>query len=213
MTVRRIFLFLLSAVAIALVAAVLLVRHYAQPEKVAAALIGQARDRLGLDLSFTGEPRYAFWPQLSLELDGVSLRAPGAEAALLNASRAGIVLPWSSLRSETIAIEMLRLETPMLDLDAARAWSAGSAGGPTPDIRARLLVADGTILRQGQPFVAGLALDGQIDLQALAGWWDALAAHAEGALPLPPAPLTARIERIDAGGAKVQGVSIEVRDP
>ena len=210
MTRRRVLRYGLAVLLLALVAVVLLVRHYARPEKVAAELIAQARNKLGLDLAFAGSPRYAFWPKLSLELDQLQLRAPDAKAPLLTVALAGVVLPWSSLRNSTLAIETLRLDAPVLDLDEANAWLAATpAGAATPDIRASIVIAKGNIRRGGKPFVSGLALDGEIDLRALAAWWAALAAHADDATVLPPLPLTGTIERIDIGGAKLEGLTID----
>lgn len=209
MTLRRVLRYGLIALLVAFVAAVLLARHYAQPEKIAAALIAQTRDKLGLELSFAGDPRYAFWPKLRLELDHAELRAPGAKTPLLTVAQAGVVLPWSSLRTSTLAIETLRLTEPVLDLDEANAWLAASPAGAVPDIHAGIVIAKGNIQRGGKPFVVGLSLDGELDLPALAAWWSALAAHANDATPLPPLPMNATIERIDAGGAKLHGLTIE----
>ena len=210
MTLRRVLRFGLIALLLMLVAAVLLARHYARPEKVAATLIAQTRNKLGLDLAFAGAPRYAFWPKLSLELDQAELRVPGAKAPLLTVARAGVVLPWSSLRNSTLAIETLRLDAPQLDLDETSAWLAvSSAEAATPDIRASIVIANGNIRRSGKPFISGMTLNGDVDLQALTAWWTALAAHADTATPLPPLPLAGTVERIDIGGAKLEGVTIE----
>ncbi|HJU40229.1 MAG TPA: hypothetical protein VJ724_11700 [Tahibacter sp.] len=194
---------------VAAVAAALVVHRYAQPDKVAAALAGYARDRLGLDLTFAGEPRYAFWPTLRLELDRAELHRLGATAPMLAVAQAGVVLPWTSLTDSTLAIETLRLADPVLDLDEANAWLAASPSGPAPDIRAGLVVTGGTIRRNGKAFVTGFALDGELDLPALAAWWNALASHADVATPLPPLPAHATIERIDLGAATIEGLTID----
>lgn len=213
MTLRRVLRYGLISLLVAVVAAVLLLRHYAQPEKIAAALIAQTRDRLGLELSFAGDPRYAFWPKLRLELDDAQLRVPGAKTPLLTVAHTGVTLPWSSLRTSTLAIETLRLTEPALDLDETNAWLAASPAGAVPDIRAGIVIAKGNVQRDGKPFVVGLSLDGELDLPALAAWWRALAAHANDASPLPPLPMNATIERIDAGGATLSGLVIETENP
>jgi hypothetical protein len=209
MTARRALRYVFFTFLAVVLVAALVVRHYAQPEKIAAALVAETRERLGLELAFTGSPRYAFWPKLRLELDGAQLRRPGGSGPLLTAEQVGVVLPWASLTDSTLAIDTLRLAAPVLDLDEANAWLAAAPAGPTPEVQAGIVIANGHIRRGGKPFISDLALDGALDLPALAAWWQALAAHGDAATPLPPLPAHATIGRIEIGGAKLEGVTID----
>ena len=78
------------------------VRYLARPERVAALLTEQARDRLGLALSFQGEPRYRLWPQLRLQLQQAQLALPGDASPLLALQQLDVSLPWSSLRDSRL---------------------------------------------------------------------------------------------------------------
>jgi uncharacterized protein involved in outer membrane biogenesis len=193
------------------VAAVLVVRHYAQPAQVSRVLVTLAHERLGLALTFTGEPRYSFFPRLALELDAPRLRA--ASEPVLAARRLGVTLPWRSLYTSELRIERIELDAPVLDLDRLAEWTmpAASADGPR-DTTAHVVIADGRIVRDGKAIMNGVTVDAELALNALRTWVGGIGARAVDSV-LPPLGLEATIDTIDLGGTTLEGVRIDVDPP
>lgn len=200
---------LLLAVA---VLAALVLRHYAQPERVAALLAEQAHTRLGLALKFEPPARYSLWPRLRLQLQQPRFALPGETAPLLVLERLDVSLPWSSLRDSSLVIEELQLEKPQLELTTLQRWlDAGDDSAAPPDLRVHLAVSDATLLRDGKAVARGVDFAGDIDAQDLQRWWQELVQAAPTASALPPLPGQAQIETIELDGITLNGVRIESR--
>lgn len=147
---RRRWLWLI-ALALLLLGGWLSVRMLLQPERLSAFLLQQARDATGLDITLSAPADVGLWPDLHLELDGLSARIPGTDAVVLQAEAVEVVLPWSALGAETIQLRSLRLQAPVLDVDAMTRWleSRDQDGPPAPfrlpQIDAAVSVASGRI--------------------------------------------------------------------
>jgi hypothetical protein len=195
---------------VAAVLAALVLRHYAQPERVAALLAEQARTRLGLELKFAPPARYSLWPRLRLQLEQPRFALPGETIPLLALERLDVSLPWSSLRDSSLVIEELQLEKPQLELTALQRWlDLGDDNAAPPDLRVHLAVNDATLLRDGKALARGVDFAGDIDAQDLQRWWQELVQAAPTASALPPLPGKAQIETIELGGVTLEGVRIE----
>lgn len=188
---------------------ILAVRYLARPERVAALLAEQARDRLGLALSFQGEARYNLWPQLHLQLQQAQLALPGESKPLLALQQLDVSLPWSSLRDSRLVIEQLRLQQPRLDLAVLQRWLDQPSEAVLPDLSLQLLVQAGEIRRSEIVLARGLSFDGAIDLRRLQQWWTALAAAGANASALPPLPGTLQIERLELDGTVIEGLRVD----
>ncbi len=194
----------------AAVVAALVLRHYAQPERVAALLAEQARARLGLELNFQPPARYSLWPRLRLQLEQPRFALPGDPVALLTLDRLDVSLPWSSLRDSSLVIEELQLEKPQLELAALQRWlDAGEENTAPPDLRLHLLISGATVLRDGKPLARGVDFTGDIDAQHLQRWLQELAQAEPTASALPPLPGQAQIGTIELDGITLKGVRIE----
>lgn len=112
----------------------LVLRALLQPERVTAFLLRQAEQATGLSLSLSQPADIGIWPDLHLELIGLTATAPGAASPLLQVQRVEVALPWSALRSETLQMQHLALVAPTLDLPALQAWLAADddSGPPAP---------------------------------------------------------------------------------
>ncbi len=201
-------------IAVALLAlsagAFLLLRHYAEPGRVAALLAEQTRSRLGLDLAFTGPARYALWPRLRLELDEARFALPGETAPLLAVERVDVSLPWSSLFDSRLVIEELLLTRPQLELDALQRWlAAGDDTAAVPDLSLHLRIDGAVLTRGGKPFARGIDFAGDMDAQRLQRWWYELVQAAPNASALPPLPGSAQIETIELDGVRLDGIRVE----
>ncbi len=194
----------------ATVLAALVLRHYAQPERVATLLAEQARTRLGLELKFEPPARYSLWPRLRLQLEQPRFALPGEKVTLLALERLDVSLPWSSLRDSSLVIEELQLEKPQLELTALQRWlDAGDDNAAPPDLRVHLAVNDATLLRDGKALARGVDFAGDIDAPDLQRWWQELIKAAPTASALPPLPGQAQIETIELDGVTIEGVRIE----
>jgi hypothetical protein len=201
----------IAIVLLAFVAGALLVlRHYAEPERVAALLAEQTRARLGLDLVFAAPARYSLWPRLRLELDDARFALPGEREPLLALERLDVSLPWSSLFDSRLVIEELQLTKPRLELLALQRWLDGSDDtAAAPDLRLHLSIDDATLLRGGKPFARDIDFAGDVDTQQLQRWWHELVQAGPNASALPPLPGAAQIGTIELDGARLEGVRIE----
>lgn len=202
----KIAVLLLLLLGLGLIAAV---RYLAQPERVAALLAEQARDRLGLALSFQGEARYRLWPQLHLQLQQAQLALPGDSKPLLALQQLDVSLPWSSLRDSRLVIEQLRLQQPQLDLQALQRWLDQPSEAALPDLSLHLLVNAGEIRRGEAVLAQGLEFDGAIDLRRLQQWWTDVAAAGAEASALPPLPGTLQLKRLELDGVVIEGLRID----
>jgi AsmA protein len=213
MSGRRRALLILAVAAVALLAvALLLVRHYAQPEQVARLARQFAHEQLGLELDFAGEPRFAFWPRLRLELDQAQLAAAGA-SPLLSAKHVQLVLPWRSLRAEVLRVDQLELDTPLLDADALTSWLAGGSATTLPAAQFAVHIKDGAVQRDGVRIAEGVMLDGDFDLLAWDAWWRGLPAAVRVEQLLPPGAMKLSIARAQLGEVRAEGIVLESDAP
>lgn len=200
-----------TAVGIIVLAAagVLVMRHYAQPRQVSRLLVSLVHDELGLELRFAGEPRYAFLPRLTLELDEAKLSAPGA-TPLLSAGRLNLALPWSSLRGDVLRVDRLELDTLRLDLDALSAWLADSKSGAIPAIALHVRIRGGVLHRGGEDFASGVGFDGDLDLAAIDAWLKKLNTTPSATNLLPPGAIAAEIATLRLHDATLHGLRVHV---
>ncbi|MBL8298171.1 MAG: AsmA family protein [Rhodanobacteraceae bacterium] len=191
-------------------AALLVLRQYAQPERVAALLVEQTRTRLGLALVFEAPARYSLWPRLHLQLNHLRLTLPEENEPLLALERLDISLPWSSLLDSALVVEELRLTRPQLELRALQRWQArADSATAAPDLRLHLHIDKATLLHDHKPVARDLDFDGEINTQQLQRWWDQLVLANTAASALPPLPGTARIGTIELDGVRLDGVRVE----
>jgi hypothetical protein len=140
--------------------AALWIRSLLQPERLSAFLLQRATAATGLELRLDTPASVGFWPDLHLELDGLSAHVPGAADPLLRVQRVETALPWSALRSGNVQLKGLRLIAPELDLAAALRWSGGrQVDGPPaplqlPQFDAPLSVSDGIVRGDGWSLTA-----------------------------------------------------------
>jgi hypothetical protein len=111
------------------------VRALLEPERLSAFLLQQASSATGLKLELAEPADVGLWPDLHLELNGLTATAPGSEKPLLRAGRVDAVLPWSALRSDMLQVQSLRLLRPELDVDAMSAWLAQRKRAATSELR------------------------------------------------------------------------------
>lgn len=128
-------------------------RTLLQPERLSAFLLRQAADATGLELSLAAPAEIGLWPDLHLELSGLTAAVKGnAAAPLLRAEQLDAVLPWSALRTETLQVRSLRLHAPVLDVTVLEQWlSSREDQGPSraprlPQLDTALAVEQGRIV-------------------------------------------------------------------
>lgn len=151
---RRRWIALLALAALALIAFFTL-RALLQPARVSAFLLRQAEQATGLTIALDEPADIGLWPDLHVELTGLTATAPGASQPLLRAARVEVALPWSVLRGEAIALRGLRLISAQLDLPATLGFFGRSqdTGPPSPlqlpSLDAPLEIRDGRIHGNG----------------------------------------------------------------
>ena len=91
-------------------------RALLEPERLSAFLLREASQATGLQLALSQPADVGFWPDLHLELGGLTATAPGATAPLLRVAQVDAVLPWSALDSDALQVRSLRLVSPQLDV-------------------------------------------------------------------------------------------------
>lgn len=153
---------------LALAAAILM-----QPDRLARIVLGAVGDAAGLDIAFSGEARYRLRGTPLLEVHDLSVRVPGHDAPLLDAGRALVSLPWSTVRRRgagPVVLERIELDRPVLDLPRLQAWLAERPAGdgrlPTLDrgiaVRDGRVLGDGWLLRDLQLRIPALAPDAPV---------------------------------------------------
>ena len=105
-----------------LLLAVFGVRMLLEPARLSAFLLKQGAQATGLALTLAEPADVGLWPDLHLELHGLS--AANGPARVLFVDRVDAVLPWSSLWADALQIRELRLVAPRVDVPAAKAWLA-----------------------------------------------------------------------------------------
>jgi hypothetical protein len=171
---RRRRIIVLALVVLVPVSAFGLLRWALQPERLGALLLARAAQATGLELAVAQPARLGIWPQLQLELVGLSARAEATDAPLLQAERVDVSLPLSLLwRQQELPLGEVHLRAPRFDLAAWQRWREATAPATPaplqlPDIAVDLQITNGTLhtrdwriddvslvatpLHDGQPF-------------------------------------------------------------
>ncbi|HJU08504.1 MAG TPA: hypothetical protein VJ727_08510 [Rhodanobacteraceae bacterium] len=137
-------------------AATLFVRSLLQPQRFTALLQSQLAGA-GLVLAVDKPAAPALWPHPAVQLQGFQLSSLGANAPLLTATEARIVVPWRALLHRELAIERLEIQSPRIDLDQLQALTSKlphTSGAPQlPRIGAGIRITDGTLVRGDEPLL------------------------------------------------------------
>ena len=131
---RRHWIDLLVLAALALTG-LLSLRFILQPERLSTYLLQQLEQATGLEIQLQQPADIGWWPDLHIELQGLSVRAPDQPVAFLRVARADLALPWSSLQQEhELRLSRLRLIGPELDIPAMQTVLASRSkdGPPAP---------------------------------------------------------------------------------
>ena len=149
---RRILLIVLAALALLLASAAFFVQKLLEPARLSAFLLERAGQLTGLNLQLDSPAQIGFWPDLHLELEGLSASAPDAATPMLRVARAELSLPWSSLTADQVTLQSLRLIEPVIDWTALNDWLAredASSGPPAspalPTFDAAIQMIEGRI--------------------------------------------------------------------
>lgn len=129
---RRVLLLILALLAALLVSGAFLVHRLLEPERLSAFLLERAGQLTGLTLHLDSPAEIGFWPDLHLELTGLSASEPDSTTPILKVARTELSLPWSSLTSDHVSLQSLRLIEPVIDWTALSDWLAreGREAGP-----------------------------------------------------------------------------------
>jgi len=141
----RLLLKLAAALLVVLLAGAFIVRALLEPERLSAFLLERAGELSGLDLQLESPAKVGFWPDLHLELQGLSASQPGAPTPMLRVKRAVLSLPWSSVTGDDVKLTSLRLIEPDLDWAALEAWLARDESQSGPPAPPRLPTFDAAI--------------------------------------------------------------------
>jgi hypothetical protein len=99
-------------------------------------LLQQASQATGLTFTLAAPAGVGLWPDLHLELEGLTAHAPGVTNAVFRSAQVDIVVPWSALQGDTLQLRSLRLQAPVLDTVAlSQWWSSRSQDGPPAPLR------------------------------------------------------------------------------
>lgn len=129
---RRVLLLILALLAALLTGGAFLVRKLLEPDRLSAFLLERAGQMTGLTLHLDSPAEIGFWPDLHLELEGLSATAPDSAKPMLTVARTELSLPWSSLTADHVSLQSLRLIEPVIDWAALNDWLSreGREGGP-----------------------------------------------------------------------------------
>lgn len=154
---RRLRLWLI-AIAVLVLLGLFALRWFAQPDRVAAMLLSQAGNALGLEITASGASEYRLLGTPMIAVRDVVAKQPGAPAPLLRAKRIYLTLPWSTIRARgaDLIVERIELDEPQLDVAALQRWLASRPPGETkiPTL------TDGLRIARGRAFGEGWSLDG-----------------------------------------------------
>lgn len=206
------------------------VRSLLHPDRLSAFLLQQASQATGLTFTLAAPAGVGLWPDLHLELEGLTAHAPGVTNAVFRSAQVDIVVPWSALQGDTLQLRSLRLQAPVLDTVAlSQWWSSRSQDGPPAPLRlprfdaaieitdARLQAAQWAIagLDASLPFLrtgaaVNLQAGGRIEAdtrEPIAFSFDLLATPTEidGGLRLDPMQLELREGPAGFAGTRVEG--------
>ncbi len=152
---RRRWIILLVPVTLVL-AATFGLRYVLQPERLTSFLLREVEAATGLEIRLQEPADLGWWPDLHIELEGLSVHQPGQGMAILKVAQVDLALPWSSLRQDAdLRLSRLRLIGPQLDIPSVLGLieSRADSGPPAPLILPRLdtplQVREGRILGVG----------------------------------------------------------------
>ena len=161
---RLILLVLGGLVLTAVLAVVTAVYLLLQPDRFTAMLQTQARNA-GLELILASPASPTLFPRPALELSGITLNAPGANASILFAGRGRLTLPWQTLLGGAPVITQLEIDSPRVDLDALQDWLAAlpaqPAGAPPniPRIDTGVSISRGSVVRGDELLLGDVSLE------------------------------------------------------
>jgi len=161
---RLILLVLGGLVLTAVLAVVTAVYLLLQPDRFTAMLQTQARNA-GLELILASPASPTLFPRPALDLSGITLNAPGANASILFAGRGRLTLPWQTLLGGPPVITQLEIDSPRVDLDALQDWLAAlpaqPAGAPPniPRIDTGISISRGSVVRGEELLLSNVSLE------------------------------------------------------
>jgi len=161
---RLILLVLGGLVLTAVLAVVTAVYLLLQPDRFTLMLQTQARNA-GLELILASPASPTLFPRPALELSGITLNAPGANASILFAGRGRLTLPWQTLLGGPPVITQLEIDSPRVDLDALQDWLAAlpaqPAGAPPniPRIDTGISITRGSVVRGDELLLSNVSLE------------------------------------------------------
>lgn len=118
----RLPLLVLAGVAAAFALAVVVTLYLLlQPARFTAMLQSKA-NAAGLELSLASPPSPSLFPHPSLDLEGLTLTAQGANVPILLAAQGRLALPWRTIFGGPTAISQLEIDAPRVDLGALQHW-------------------------------------------------------------------------------------------
>lgn len=136
-----------------LLIALLALRWFLQPERVATLLLNRVGAALGLEITASGASEYRVLGTPMLVVRDVVAKQPGAATPLLSAERIYLTLPWSTIRASgaDLTVERIELDTPQLDITALQRWLATRPPGETriPTLTDGLQVLRGRVIGDG----------------------------------------------------------------
>ncbi len=150
----------LAALALLLACALLAVHLLLQPRRFTA-LLEDAAGTAGLKLTLAQPASPELFPSPGLVLQGLRLEVPGHAAPMLSATRGKLFVPWRALLGGAPGITRFELDEPQINLDEVDAFVAAMPAGRTPwlpRIRTGILLADGSLLRNGHPVLDALRI-------------------------------------------------------
>ncbi|MGE7138154.1 AsmA family protein [Luteibacter sp. NPDC031894] len=135
-----------------------------QPERFTSLLQSRAR-AAGLELTLASPASPTLWPKPALALEGMTVRASGADTPLLVASRGKLVLPWHTLIGGETRISRLEVDGARIDVDALAGYldtlpsRPSTAGAILPTVDAGFRIERGTLLRGNQLLLSNVDID------------------------------------------------------
>jgi hypothetical protein len=141
----------LALVVFALATAAWWVNRQLEPQRLTTLVLEKAGASLGLQLSYQGEPDYAFRPEPRLRVPNLVVRDPADGKLILSATRADISLPWATITGGEPVVTRIELGGAALDLPALRRWQASRPPTPfkLPTLLHGMHVRNGTVVDQG----------------------------------------------------------------
>lgn len=151
-------------VVVVLLAAFIATYVMLQPERFTSLLQSRARTA-GLEITLANPASPTLWPKPALEIEGLTVRANGADTPLLVAARGKLVLPWHTLMGGETRISRLEVEGARIDLGALAAYldtlpsRPSTAGAILPAVDAGFRIERGTLLRGNELLLSDVDID------------------------------------------------------